>query len=224
MAKSKVIPWSYSSLNAFETCPRRFYLTRVTKEVKEAQSEAMTEGNRVHKALELAVKGSAPLPATMTKHQPMVDRLRSAKGSKFPEVKFGVTADYKATNFFGKDVWMRGVIDLAIVTAGSAAIIDYKTGKVKNDGDQLKLFALAGFAQWPHVEVIHTNYIWLNARETTRQRFVREDVIAIKQEFEPRIERMERADEMDNWPPRPSGLCRNWCPVGKRLCPHCGKD
>lgn len=219
-----VIPWSYSSLNAFETCPRRFYLTRISKEVTEPQTAATVEGNRVHKALEHAVKGTAPLPPTLAKHQPMVDRLRSAKGHKFPEVKFGITSDGRATTFFAKDVWLRGVIDLAIVTAGSAAVIDYKTGKVKEDGDQLKLFAMAGFAQWPHVQTIHTNYLWLSAGSTTARRFEREELPAIRAEFEPRIERMERAQEMDNWPPRPSGLCRNWCPVGKRLCAHCGKD
>ena len=52
------VPWSYSSLQAFETCPRRFYLTRIAKLASEAQTQATLWGNEVHKALELAVAGT----------------------------------------------------------------------------------------------------------------------------------------------------------------------
>ena len=46
-------PWSYSALTSYETCPKRYQLTRVTKQVTEPQTEATRWGNEVHKALEL---------------------------------------------------------------------------------------------------------------------------------------------------------------------------
>jgi hypothetical protein len=51
-------PWSYSSLSSFLQCPRRFYLTRVVKEVKEPPTQATLWGQEVHSALELRIKES----------------------------------------------------------------------------------------------------------------------------------------------------------------------
>lgn len=126
MAATTVVPWSYSSLSAFETCPRRYFLTRISKEVKEPQTEATLWGNTVHKALELAVAGSKPLGANFTQYQPIVDRLRATKGKKFTEQKFGLTSSFRPTEFFGKDVWFRGVLDLVITTPKVGIVTDYK--------------------------------------------------------------------------------------------------
>lgn len=219
-----VLPWSYSSLTAFETCPRRFHITRIAKLIKEPQTEATLWGNEVHKALELAVAGTKPLGANFTQYQPIVDRVRAAKGRKFTEQKFGLTSSFRPTEFFGKDVWFRGVLDLVITTPKVGVVLDHKTGKVKTDGDQLKLFAAATFAQHPYLETVKTGYIWLAHDKVTTQEFKKDDVPGIWQEFLPRIQRMEKAQDDDKWLPNPSGLCKAWCPVGKKLCEFCGKD
>lgn len=219
-----VLPWSYSSLQAFETCSRRFYLTRIAKVVKEPQTEATLWGNEVHKALELAVGDGTPLGPRFTQYQPIVDKLRATDGKKFTEQKFGLTNSFKPTTFFGKDVWFRGVLDLTIVKPRTAVVLDHKTGKVKTDGDQLKLFAAATFAQHPYLETVKTGYVWLAYDKVTTKEFKKDDVPGIWQEFIPRVKRMEKALDDDKWLPNPSGLCRDWCPVGKKNCEFCGKD
>ena len=125
---SKVVPWSYTSLTSFETCPRRFYLTRVTKEVKEPQSQAMLHGNEVHKALENSLRDGTPLPDKYAKHQPIIDRLAAKNGQRLIEHKVALTKGFKETTFFSKDCWVRGVVDVGIVGVESAVIFDYKTG------------------------------------------------------------------------------------------------
>jgi hypothetical protein len=217
-----VVPWSYSSLTAYETCPRRFYLTRIVKQVTEPQTEATLWGNEVHKALELAIKNATPLEPRFVAYAPIIDKLRAAPGQKQPEQKFGLTASFKPTSFFAKDVWFRGVLDLTILQPEKAVVLDYKTGKVKEDGDQLKLFAGATFAQNPYLQEVKTGYVWLAHNKVSARTFVKDEVPLIWQEFIPRIRRMEASQQNDSWPPRPSGLCKNWCPVGKRLCEHCG--
>lgn len=217
-----VIPWSYSTLSAYETCPKRFYLTRISKQVSEPQTQATMWGNEVHQALEKAVQGSQALAARFSEYQPIVDRIRATEGQKHTESKFALTASFKPTTFFAKDAWFRGVIDLNIVRPTLAITLDYKTGKVKTDGDQLKLFAATTFAQFPFVERVKTGYVWLAANKITTEQFTKEDVPRIWQEFTPRIRRMEESLSADHWPPKPSGLCKNWCPVGKKLCDFCG--
>lgn len=214
----KVLPWSYSSLSAFETCPRRYHLTRITREVSEPQTEATLWGNQVHQALEYAVKGTKALEPAFTAYQPIVDRIRAADGRKFTEQKFGLTNSFTPTTFFGKDVWFRGVIDLQVVREKTALAFDYKTGKVRTDGDQLKLFAAATFAQHPHIEKVHTQYLWLAHDKTTGETFHRDDLPSIWQDFVPRINRMTAAQDSDRWMPSPSGLCNGWCPVGPDRC------
>ena len=214
---ANVLPWSYSSLSAFESCQRRFYLTRIAKVVTEKQTQATIWVNLVHKALEDAVAGTKALAPNFTQYQPLVDKLRAVPGKRYTEGKFGLTNSFKPTSFFGKDVWFRGVIDLAIVTPKVAVVLDHKTGKVKSDGDQLKLFAAATFAQHPYVEKVKTGYIWLAHDKLTSETFTKDDVPMIWQEFLPRVQRMEKALEADKWMPNPTGLC-GWCPVGKANC------
>jgi CRISPR/Cas system-associated exonuclease Cas4 (RecB family) len=216
------VPWSHSSLSSFETCPRRHKILRVDKLVVEPQSDALTFGNKVHKELELAVKGEKGLSMGFTSYQPLVEKLRAAPGVKHTEQRFGLTQDFKPTTFFGKDVWVRGVLDLSIVQPKRASIIDYKTGKPKVDADQLRMFAGAAFSLYPHVEEVTTAYLWLGYNKMDREVFRREDMPPIWADFSSRVYRMEQAFEHDKFPPKPSGLCRQWCPVGKKHCEHCG--
>lgn len=211
-----VVPWSYSSLQSFETCPRRHYLTKITKVVVEPTTPALAGGRAVHKAMEDGVNGKI-IPAAYQGYKPIIERIRAASGQKQTERKWGLTKNLNQCDFFAKDAWVRGVLDLSIVRPKMAIVIDYKTGKVKTDTDQLKLFAAAGFAMYPFAETITTGYMWLDHDKITDETYRREDSSGLWQEFLPRIERMERVAADDDWEPRPSGLC-GWCPVGKERC------
>jgi len=221
---ANVLPWSYSSLTAFETCPRRYYLTKVEKVIKEPQTEATIHGNEVHKALEMHLNGERPLPDKYNALRPLADRLRSQPGKRLVEYKFGLTEGYRPTQFFAKDVWFRGVIDVGVVGTKTGALLDWKTGKPKTDGDQLKLFAAAGFAAFPYLERIKTGYVWLAHNKLDTQEFTRDDVPTIWQEFTPRVIRLVNALEKDKFLPKPSGLCKAWCPVPKSMCEFSGKS
>jgi hypothetical protein len=184
----------------------------------------MTHGNEVHGALEHHLNGTKHLPEKYAEYLPMVERVRQQPGKRLVEYKFGVTAGFKETTFFGKDVWFRGVIDVGVVGPKTAVLLDWKTGKPKVDGDQLKLFAAAGFATFPYLEKINTGYVWLAHSKMDTQTFNRADLPEIWQEFTPRVIRMVKALDEDKFPPKPSGLCRQWCPVPKSMCEFSGKE
>lgn len=218
-----ILPWSYSSLTAFETCPRRFKLTRITKEVVEAQTEATLHGNEVHKAIENHLNGEQYLPEKYKEYLPLVDRVKAAPGKRLVEFKFALTQSFKPTTFFAKDAWCRGVIDVGVLGEKTGVILDWKTGKPKDDHDQLKLFAGVTLASYPYLESVKTGYVWLAHKKMETKEFSKDDVAGIWQEFNPRVLRLTKAAEKDNFPPKPSGLCTKWCPVTNDKCEFSGR-
>lgn len=218
----KPFTWSYSSLTAFETCPRKYFHTKVKKDVEDKMGVEALHGVQVHKTMEDAVAGRKAVPTEHKHLQPLVDKIRSVPGKKLLEYKVGLTKSLKPTEFFAKDVWLRCVIDFGNLTPERLALMDYKTGKPKEDFDQLGLFAGAGFAMYPHIEVVDTAYLWLKNGTMTRKRFHREDVR--DEVWQPMLGRVTRMEELINegsFDPRPSGLCRKHCPV--KQCEFCGE-
>lgn len=216
------LAWSYSSLTAFETCPWRWKLTKRTKEVKEPQTAATLAGNEVHKALELHIEGKQWLPEKYRAYVPLVERIKQGPGQVSAERKFALTADFKETTYFAKDVWLRGVFDVEVKQPKAITVLDWKTGKRKPDADQLKLFAASAFKLYPYVERVDTGYVWLKDKKLDKETFTRDQSPDLWREFVVRVQRVQHAVDTDKFPKQPSGLCREYCPVGKRLCEHCG--
>lgn len=215
--------WSYSSLTAFETCPRRYKLTKVTKEITEPQTEATLHGNAVHKAIEESITKGKAMPDKYKQHRPLVDTVLAAPGVKHAEMKFALTKDLTPTTFFGKDVWLRGVFDLVVDKIDNAVIVDWKTGKPKPDSDQLKLFAAAAFSLMPRLKTVRTGFAWLAHNRLDSETFEKDEAPAIWGEFKPRVQRIQIAVQTDGFPPQPSGLCKNWCPVPRTKCEFSGR-
>lgn len=219
---TKPVAWSYSALTAFETCPRRYYLTKVTKQVVEPPTEATTWGNSVHKALELRITQRKVLPTGMEQWEPLVNSILSKGGKVEAESRMALTRNLKPTTFFAKDVYVRGITDVTVEKNGKLFVGDWKTGKPTPESAQLRLSAAMVMAHKPHVTTVVNAFVWLKTNEVTAETFTRDDIPGIWQEFAPRVQRLEIAMEENKFPAKPSGLCRKWCPVGKALCEHCG--
>jgi hypothetical protein len=214
----KKFAWSYTALTGYETCPKQHYHLKVAKDVREEPSKAMKEGNRVHKALEERVRDKKKLPGNLSQHENLCKRFDSTSGEVSVELKLGVNQNLEPTTFFGSDVWLRGVLDVIVTKGKLAKVFDYKTGKRKPNSEQLKLFAAITFASYPKIERVDTAFLWLNTHEIDKASFTKDDEDIIWREFEPRVEKMTDAYESGDFPARPSGLCRGWCPV--RDCKH----
>lgn len=224
-----MVAWSWSVLDSFETCAWRHYLTKVTKEVTEPQSQEMAWGNQVHKGLENRVKSGTPLPGNMVQYEPLAAKLYAtawSPGVTFDaEQRMALSSNFQPVSFFAKTgpaVWVRAITDLSIYRGDTALVIDHKTGNPKSETAQLKLTAAVTFHHKPEIQTIHNAYLWLKTGEVTRETYTRADVPAIWQHFMPRVQRLEIAHAENKWPKRPSGLCKNYCPVPHARCEHRG--
>lgn len=221
---ARVLPWSYTSLDSYLTCPRRHKLVKLTKAVADdPPGEHLTHGREVHKAIERALLGLEPLPHKFQHFWPIVEKCTRAPGEKLVEVKWAVTQSFVPTDYWSPDAWVRGAIDFGNVNGDVATIIDWKTGKPKPDSDQLRLFAAATFVLKPQVQTVHTGFAWLAHDKLTVETYTRTQLGELWGDFLMSVKRLVAAAQNDDFPPRPSGLCRNYCPVPKRLCEFSGR-
>lgn len=216
-----VVPWSWSSYSAYDTCPRRFYEVKIAKTVVEEESDEILWGNTVHKALENRIKDGTPLPPAMSKFNRYSEQIARSPGDKYPELELAVTLALEPTAFDAPDAWARGVGDIVIINGRKAFAGDYKTGKVKPKSQQLDLMAVLTLANFPEIQELSTTFLWLQFGTLTNKTYNRADAEQIWDVFRQGVREMEWSERNNTWPAKPSGLCRAWCPV--LSCPHNGK-
>jgi RecB family exonuclease len=223
---SKAAPWSFSRIKAFEQCPKQFYHEKVLKQYPFIQTEAMIYGNQFHKACEDYIGKGEPIPERFMYIKDALDKLNQRKGVKICEQRLGVTANLEPCSFGARNVWFRGIVDLAILDedSGIGWIIDYKTGKSAKYADkgQLELMALAIFAHYPKITSIRAGLLFVVANKLVKETYEVADRANLWEKWASNYATMEKAFEADVWNPRPSGLCKRHCPVTE--CAHNGSN
>lgn len=212
-----MIALSYSRLSCFEQCERKFEYLYVLKSVVDDGNEFTQYGTRVHTALEEYGRDGTPLPPESAQFKPIVDVVLKQSGDKLFEYKMAIKQDFSPCDWFDKEVWVRGIADV-IVTRGKVAFVgDWKTGKVKDNPTQVKLFACMVMAHFPEVDTVRTAFIWLGHDEVTDDKFHRQYLDEMWATLTPRFAAVQEAVDIGVFKSKPSGLC-NWCPA-KARCP-----
>jgi hypothetical protein len=209
---------SYSKIKNFRTCPRRHYHCDIVKDVKEEESEALQWGNIFHTAMEKRILKGERLPPTMLRYDNWGDTVEqwSKEGIVKVEQKLAFDKQFRATNYFDKGTWFRTRIDVAWFPSdypNQVVLLDWKTGEVKPDEQQLQLSAQAMFAHFPNLEKVVTSYVWIGNDAVTTKNYTPRDMPGLWSSLLPEIKLMENAAASGEYPPKPSGLCRRYCPV-----------
>ena len=214
--------WSYSSIKTFDQCPKKYYHLKVAKDVRDEGSTATVYGTEVHLAAEEFIRDGKPVPNKFKFMAPALQALNRIPGEKHCEVRLGVAkvgTTYKPTEFFGADVWWRGVADLIILNEDVAYSVDYKTSKNARYADTKQLDLVAGgvFAKYPQVNLIKSALVFVVSGDVvkkTHTRVLRDSYMAT---FAPELDRLKVAEETNVWNPVSGPLCA-YCPVTS--CAH----
>jgi RecB family exonuclease len=216
-----VFPLSFSRMQVFEQCELRFDYQYVTKSHKDAGSDASRFGNRVHDAFEKYCLGVEALPPSLEKFAPLLDKLNAMPGDKYFEMQMGVTADKTPCGWDDPACWQRGIADFAVVdtVTGTGFAGDWKTGKPKDDTQQLKLMAAFLFEHFPTLYEVRTKYFWLfhPTAPSDTITYTRDMLPDLWAHFEKKSTAIVSAVEHGVFKAKPSGLCP-WCPAYE-TCP-----
>jgi RecB family exonuclease len=208
------LSFSHTSLKDFNNCPLSFYHKRILKDVVFVQGPEAKWGEEVHKHFEDRVKLGTPLPFTLEAYEQVLAKFDGLKHEC--ELQMALNDKLEPTEWFADDAWVRGIADIMVwLTPKKVWIGDYKTGKRRPDFDQLELFSLLTFQHCPEVEECTTSFIWTKDKAMDTETFHRKDANKMWERVMSRIRRVYAAQEKDNWPAKPSGLC-GWCDVKKQ--------
>ena len=206
-----MIPWSYTFLDNFANCPHKAYRRYIAKDLpKEPATDAMRAGIEAHKELELSINKRLPV---RREWEPLIAPLRNIAKA---EVKFGMTEDRQPIGFFD-DPWGRGVCDVLIIKDNDALLVDWKTGKVREDPRELQVQAMLLKTNYPQVQHIKGCYVWLAEAKFGTMYDLEKGVDRCYHATKAAVEEAKEYEDDFEWPKKPNPLC-GWCPVSD--CEH----
>lgn len=211
-----LVKWSYSSFSEFKLCPKKYYHSRVAKDIPFEQTEAMRYGNYVHEAIEKYVMEGKELPENISQFKPVVDSLIDIPGIKTAEEKVGFTLDMQPCGFWDRNVWYRGKIDYLVRAPGGAGfMVDWKTGANPRFADvsELDLFAVAAFVKYPEIQTINACLVFLVTGDVIPREYNRGAIPDILMKHIPDVHRLQSAHDGDTWNATPNFTCRQYCKV-----------
>lgn len=153
--------FTYTNLHVFEkTCQFQFFRTYVKKDIPYKATPDMEFGKQAHTALEYRVSGGKPLPLEMQQWESFAAAFDG--WTPKTEMQLAITREARPTEWFAKDVWGRGQIDVAVIRGDRASIHDWKTGKSKYEAPfQLEINALMLKIAYPSLQHVVGNFIYL---------------------------------------------------------------
>ena len=218
------VVWSFSSLKTFQQCPRKYYHTKVAKDIVEPDTTATLYGKSAHTVAEEYIRDGKPIPPQFMFAKNALDNLKQLEGEKHCELEMGLTENLEPCDFKDPNVWWRGVADLAIINGEEGRCLDYKTGKSAKyaDTDQLELMALAMFKHFPQVEKVKGALFFVVSKNFIKDSYAGENQDKMWARWLAEFNKLKFAYENNIWNPRPSGLCKKHCLVLE--CPHNGRN
>jgi putative RecB family exonuclease len=233
-----MIALSWSRLSDYNQCPLKFKLKYIDKDpvFKEdsTQSPHLVRGSNVHKKLEdyvvqktsngeLEVKITSLPEVEATK--PFVDRFLENYTTVIPETQIAIDKDWKRVEWFSRDAYYRAILDLIAIRPSDVAIIDYKTGKMRDyDGGpsgkgQLHLSGAISLHLWPTIPVVTTTYAYVDHKQTIAKQFTQDDRQELREHFDAEHDKVNSDKEFR---PTVNEFCK-WCPATRKQCPYSRK-
>ena len=205
---------TYTFYNDFENCPHKAFHKYVARDLpREEKTPQQDFGNHVHDNLDRRLARGEDLPPDLAPVETLCRQLEGLP-SEYPqrtEFRLAFRADGTPCEWYGAGEWFRIKIDWHVRMPTHAWIIDWKTGKVREQPFELECASLALKIHYPQLEQIVGEYFWTQQWQSG----VRYTLIHWPQTFA-KLQKIrnevEQYDREGKWPKHKNPLC-GWCPV-----------
>lgn len=207
---------SYSSISNFLQCPRKFKEVNVDYRFKDS-SFAINKGIDIHKTIEDYIKGiSSAYPLGDYDH-PVIKKLRLSYNVEKPkgyeigvEKTFAIDDTYSPCEYKDPKAILRGKIDLYVLTPTVLHVIDWKSGKRRDNKLQATVYDVL------------THHLLPNGKHEFTFDYLKEGkdpAISITEKDKDNLVKIiDTIQGSQEFPEKPGPLCK-WCPVPKAFCP-----
>lgn len=157
--------FSYSKINTYNICPRKYEFSYIDFYPRKGSSDIVLKGTLLHKMIELYINDKdydIPYEKEFLslkeedfnafkedfekiKEQPLIKQLKKMKDS------CEINVEQKLTNVFENFIFS-GNTDTLVKNEKKLIIIDYKTGKVNQNFEQLEFYALVSSYLYPEIQ------------------------------------------------------------------------
>jgi len=205
--------WSYSSLELFKSCPKKYQILRHDKIMVEPPGKAAEMGSQVHESIENYLK-TGVFTADLLKWEKLLRVVYEEQGEC--EKEYALNKNLEQVTFKAKDVWCRAIIDWIKIDGTKCKVIDWKTGRV-NPSKQLQFYAWMVFTCHPEVEEVEATFHWINHKDHLTETYYRADKDSYFDYFGNTIRSINGSMLSATWPEQKGFHCR-WCVVTKEYC------
>jgi hypothetical protein len=201
-------------LSAFDNCPWKGFRMYIAKDLAKTNDSKRDWGNTLHKAFSMYITRGRALPREAIKYAPTLAPLQAQK--PFTELPLAVRRDGSPCGFFDDGVFVRGYGDVVMLRGPMALILDFKSGKKREDSAELRLHSMMLRAAHPELERVLGQYIWLQhvdmGLSPMGQQHDVSDTVATWAYVEQAMDEIEHMLTNNHFPKQPNPLC-GWCPV-----------
>jgi len=205
----KRLVYTFSNLKGYQTCPEQFQQRYVLKSLPFAESDAMKRGNAVHAALEARLAAGKPLPDDMAAWE----RWAAPFDGRRPKVeqRLAITASGAGCDFWDDAAWLRGKLDVTLLSDNHAFLLDWKSGSSKyEDPFELEIGALLLACNEGMRSKVVGHYCYETGLSAP---YDLSDVKATLLKVRALAADIERDLAAREWERRRSGLCQKHCDV-----------
>ena len=234
----KYTPYSFSKLGSFHQCPRKFKLQYIDKiKIPFETNIALEKGKYLHHLIECDLKNEKEnfifeLSKEEDKQKyrqifndfiitPHYNFFKSLK-EKYIEQGFSLRIDstkrgknkiipdnYKN----GKDVLIRGFIDFLAIKDETAIIVDWKSGKFKENQNEMQviIYSIWAFLKLPQIKKVETYFYFIEHNKFVTRTYYKEQLNELIKKM---IEYIQPVEKASQFPKNVTALC-DWCPFKK---------
>lgn len=214
--------WSYSRWFKFNACMFYYACAHILKGkdrkplYPEPPSYPLEKGIEVHLKGEQFLRGN--IAGVPKEYRHFASEMRTLKRMMAkPEVPMTVDRNWspcEPTDW--ARAWLRAKSDAEVLEEEDTLLnsIDFKTGKKKDEHeDQAEICAALGFATYPSVQLVNSEFWYLDHNDTANFEYKRKrDFEKLKKKWNARAREMLSVRRVEDLKPEPSESACKWCP------------